>query len=103
MDIRMSLNRVTTFITNNHIFVICKDEKGDFWGFDSAELDNGKLAKQYNGITGNHSSTMIETMRMCYQKARTENEIDREKLNQNDLEELKKLMSIISDSFKEIA
>lgn len=45
---------------------------------------------------------MIDTMRMCYQKARTDNEIDREKLNKDDPEELKKLLSIVSDSFKEI-
>ncbi len=102
MDKRNSLKRITTFVTNQHSFEICQDEKGGFWGFDSSELDNGKLAKEYNGITGNHSSSMIGTMRMCYQKARTDNEIDREKLNKNDPEELKKLLSIVSDSFKEI-
>lgn len=102
MDKRNSLKRITTFVTNQHSFEICEDEKGEFWGFDSSELENGKLAKKYNGITGNHGSTMIDTMRMCYQKARMENEIDRGKLNQNDPEEMKKLMSIVSDSFKEI-
>jgi hypothetical protein len=42
-------------------------------------------------------------MRHCYQSARTENEIDREKLNNNDMDELLKLLAIIEDSEREIA
>lgn len=45
MDKRNSLKRITTFVTNQHSFEICQDEKGDFWGFDSSELDNGNLLK----------------------------------------------------------
>lgn len=94
---------VKEFITHGHSYAICRDNEGGFWGFDLSELDeNGRLAKEYNGITGHHSKTMIETMRACYQSARTHNEIDREKLKANDINELNKLMQIIEDSYTEI-
>lgn len=95
---------VKEFITHNHSYAICIDSEGEYWGFDLSDLDeNGKLAKEYNGITGHHGKTMIETMRACYQSARTENEINKQKLEANDVDELQKLMQIIEDSYKEIA
>ena len=102
--VTMEKTMVRKFNTHNHSYVICRDNEGGFWGFDLADLDeNGRLAKKYNGITGHHSDTMIETMRMCYQSARVENEIDREKLNAKDTDELMKLLAIVEDSYKEIA
>lgn len=95
---------VKEFITHGHTYVICKDNEGNFWGFDRADLDEqGKLTKVYNGITGHRSSEMIDTMRRCYQSARTENEINREKLKADDIEEIMKLSAIIDDSYREIA
>lgn len=95
---------VKEFITHGHSYAICKDNKGGFWGFDRADLDEqGRLAKEYNGITGHHSSEMIETMRHCYQSARTANEINKEKLRAGDMEEILKLEAIIEDSYREIA
>lgn len=91
---------VKEFNTHGHSYAICKDNEGGFWGFDLAKHTAGK---EYNGITGHHSSTMIETMRMCYQTARTENEINRDKIKSNDIEETMKLLAIIEDSYKEIA
>jgi hypothetical protein len=95
---------VKEFVTHGHAYAICKDNDDCFWGFDLSELDeNGCLAKEYNGITGHRNETMIETMRSCYQSARTDNEIDREKLKSNDMAELEKLLAIIEDSYIEIA
>ncbi len=95
---------VREFHTHGHAYAICKDNEGCFWGFDLAKLDDeGRLAKEYNGITGHRSTEMIDTMRKCYQQARTENEIDRDKLSNFDMDEMKKLHRIIEDSYKEIA
>lgn len=95
---------VKEFVTHGHSFAICRDNEGGYWGFNLAELDeSGRLAKEYNGITGHHSETMIETMRRCYQTARTNNEIDRDKLQAHDMDEMTKLFAIIEDSYKEIA
>lgn len=95
---------VKEFVIHGHAYAICKDNEGCFWGFDLSELDeNGCLAKEYNGITGHRNKTMIETMRSCYQSARTENEVDRTKLKAMDMDEIEKVQQIIEDSYKEIA
>ena len=95
---------VREFVTHGHSFAICRDNEGNYWGFNLADLDeNGRLAKEYNGITGHRNATVIETMRACYQTARTNNEIDRDKLKANDIDEMTKLFAIIEDSYKEIA
>ena len=95
---------VKEFITHGHSYAICKDNEGCFWGFDRADIDEtGRIVKEYNGITGHHSKEMIDTMRKCYQSARTDNEIDREKVKSGDIEELMKLSTIIDDSYREIA
>lgn len=95
---------VKEFVTHGHSFAICRDNEGSYWGFNLAELDeNGRLAKEYNGITGHRNKTVIETMRACYQTARANNEIDRDKLKAMDMSELMKLNAIIEDSYKEIA
>lgn len=91
---------VKEFITHGHTYRICRDTDGDFWGFDMAKHTPDK---EYNGITGHHEKTMIRTMRQCYVSARAENEIDREKLNNNDMDELMKLLAIIEDSERDIA
>lgn len=101
--VKMEKVMVREFVTHGHRYAICKDNEGCFWGFDLSELDeNGRLAKEYNGFTGHRSETMIDTMRKCYQSARTENEIDREKLKAFDIETVMKLNDIIDDSYKEI-
>ena len=95
---------VKDFNTHNHSYAICRDNEGCYWGFDKADFnENGECIKGYNGISGHHSKNIVDTMRMCYQSARSENEIDRAKLNANDTEELKKLFAIIEDSYREIA
>ena len=91
---------VKEFITHGHAFRICRDTDGEFWGFDLAKHT---ADKEYNGVTGHHGKTMIETMRHCYTDARTDNEIDREKLKNNDTDEMFKLLAIIEDSYIEIA
>ena len=94
---------VREFITHGHAFAICKDNEGCFWGFNLADLDeNGCLKKEYNGITGHHGKTIIDTMIACYQTARTNNEVDRAKLKAFDMDELMKVQNIIEDSYKEI-
>lgn len=103
MTTRKNLTRITTFHTNGHSYEICRDEANEFWGFDTAELVDGKLAHEYNGVNGHNSKSMIETMRSCYRAARTANEIDREKLQNFDRDEMMKLMQIVEDSEREIA
>lgn len=94
---------VKEFVTHGHTYAICIDNEGCFWGFNIDELDeSGKLAKEYNGISGHRGKTIIETMRYCYQSARTENEINREKLKAMDIDELEKLNKIIDESYNEI-
>ena len=94
---------VKEFITHDHSYAICLDNEGNYWGFDRSELDEqGRLTKEYNGINGHRESKMIDTMRRCYQSARTENEIDRAKLKANDMNEFLKLNAIIEDSYREI-
>ena len=91
---------VKEFHTHGHSYAICRDTEGGYWGFDLAKHT---AHKEYNGFTGHHGRTMIETMRHCYTDARSENEIDREKLKNNDMDELLKLLAIIEDAEKEIA
>jgi hypothetical protein len=91
---------VKEFHTHGHSYRICQDTDGGFWGFDLAKHTPDK---EYNGITGHHGRTIIDTMRHCYQSARTENEIDREKLDNHDMDEMLKLLAIVEDSYKEIA
>lgn len=89
---------VKRYVVEGHVFRLCKDETGHFWGFD---LNNPK--KEYNGFNGHRTETLLETMRSCYTSARVENELDAEKIRNNDIEEMKKVLAIIEDSYKMIA
>lgn len=90
---------VRNYHVEGHTFRLCKDETNHFWGFDTKELGKGK---EFNGFNGHRGETIIETMRSCYTSARVENELNAEKIRNNDIEEMKKVLEIIEDSYKVI-
>ena len=95
---------VKNYIVEGHTYSICLDDQGDYWGFDHKDIDEtGKTKKEYNGITGNLGKTLVETMRRCYVSARVENEINRELIRANDLDEIMKMMKITEDSMNIVA
>jgi hypothetical protein len=54
---------VTTYMELGRTFEIAKNEHG-YWGFEDKYIDaNGKLNKQFNGITGHLGKTLEETIR----------------------------------------
>ena len=63
----MTMEKVTTYIENNRTFIICKTEGADkangYWAFESKYIVDGHLTKEFNGITGNHSATLAETIK----------------------------------------
>ena len=87
---------VKNYVVEGHTFRICKDDAGAYWGFN---LDKAERT-EWNGSNGNRAEELNETLRRCYLEARFENEIDREKYCNMDLEEIKKFTEIIEDSFK---
>lgn len=92
---------VKNYVVEGHTYSICVDNEGNFWGFDHKDLDEtGRTTKEYNGFSGNLGKTLVETMRNCYVSARVENEINKEALRANDLDEMMKLMQITEDSMK---
>lgn len=87
---------VKNYNVEGHEFVLCKDDDGKYWGFNKKYATS---RREWNGINGNRAETLNETMRQCYLEARFENEIDREKYSNLDLEEVKKFTNIIEESF----
>ena len=99
-------NKILTTVVKHyevegHTYLIAKDDENNFWGFDKRYIDKrGKLTKEFNGFSGNLGKTLQETMRRCYVSARCENEVDNEKVKNNDYEEILKIANISEDSFK---
>lgn len=97
MERKITKTIIKNYIVEGHTFVICQDDEGNFWGFDKKELEETRL---FNGITGHRSNEINETLRKCYTSARFDNEIDKEKFKNNDLNEFTKFTKIIEESFR---
>lgn len=82
------------FLVEGHSYLITMDDAGEFWGFDNNRL------QEYNGINGHHGKSLNETLASCYCSARSENELNQELIQANDINELMKLMQIVEDSNK---
>lgn len=66
------MKHITTYIENGRTFEICKAEgmgaADGFWAFEDKDIDeSGKLRRQFNGISGHHSSTVKETIQKVSQ------------------------------------
>lgn len=62
------MKRITTYIELGRTFEICKmtgaGERDGYWAFEDKYIDeNGRLAKQFNGISGFHSETLKECIK----------------------------------------
>lgn len=60
------MKQITTYCEAGRKFFICKEtghgEANGYWAFEDKDVDeNGRLKKQFNGITGHHSKTLAET------------------------------------------
>ena len=85
---------IENYVVEGHTFRICKDDAGAYWGFNKNKTER----TEWNGINGHREEELNETLRKCYLEARFENEIDREKYSNLDLEEVKKFTNIIEES-----
>ena len=63
------MTKVTTYIEGGREFLICKcddgTERNGYWAFEDKDIGpDGKLLKQFNGISGFHSQTVAECIGM---------------------------------------
>ena len=86
---------IENFVVGNHNYIITIDNENEYWGFDKS---NPK--KEYNGINGNHGKTLNETLAHCYCEARSKDELNQELIQNNDINELMKLMKIVEEANK---
>lgn len=87
---------INDFYVNPFHFVICKDNKGCYWGFSKTDFENGVT---FNGATGHLGDTLNETLRHCYQRARVMKEINKELLDNCDKQEWDKFQKIVTESY----
>lgn len=65
--VKMAKTITTCFVACGKKYKIMQDENGNFWGIDYNDLEKEVV----NGLAGNLSRTLNETLRRCYTKART--------------------------------
>lgn len=56
------MKHITDYTENDRTFIICQDSKNRFWAFEDCFVKNGRLTKEFNGITGKMSKTLKETL-----------------------------------------
>lgn len=64
------MKHITDYFENGRTFVICKNDKG-YWAFEDKYIKNGRLTREFNGITGKLSKTLEEVLKrvrdqICY-------------------------------------
>lgn len=71
------MNKVTEYIEAGRCFTICKaDGMGDadgYWAFEDKDIDSdGRLMKQFNGISGFHTDSLKETIERVSQSIKVD-------------------------------
>ena len=56
------MKHITDYIENGRTFIICQDTHDRYWAFEDCFVKNGRLTKEFNGITGKMSNTLKETL-----------------------------------------
>ena len=59
------MKHITDYFENGRTFVICKNDRG-FWAFEDKFIENGKLIKEFNGISGKLSKTLEEVVKRVH-------------------------------------
>ena len=60
------MKHITDYTENGRTFIICKDKNERFWAFEDKYVKNGRLTKQFNGITGKASNSLENTLQLVH-------------------------------------
>ena len=65
------METISTYHESGRTFLILKDEHG-YWGIESKYVQNGKLTKQFNGISGHPGETAAEAIQLVSMRIRVD-------------------------------
>lgn len=69
------MKHITDYIENGRTFIICQDTHDRFWAFEDCFVKNGRLTKEFNGITGKMSNTLKKTIERVQDQIRFDKHI----------------------------